>query len=222
MSKAKGFTLTEVIIAMAVMGILAAVLIPAITKVTPDSDSILFKKAYSTLEKTVSELINDDMSYPADLPTQASSDNPKRNVQPGFAYTTTTTDMGVPAGNDKFCYLFSQKMNTAGTPNCTLVNPANLTTPAFITNDGVAWYFLGALNTFTLIDDMAQAKQIFVDVNGAKAPNCGNAASPCVGTTQPDRFQMGVRYDGKIEVVQQTGQQRTGRDILTDPTDNRK
>ena len=60
----KGFTLSEVMVTLGVLGVLAAILIPAITKVTPSTERVMFKKAHATLEKAVSEMIEDETNYP--------------------------------------------------------------------------------------------------------------------------------------------------------------
>src|SRR5574344_1638469 len=60
----KAFTLSEILIAMLVMGVLAAFLIPAMTKMSPNDKGVLFKKSYAQLSEFVSEMINDETLYP--------------------------------------------------------------------------------------------------------------------------------------------------------------
>ena len=60
----KGFTLIEILVSMALVGILVAVLTPNIAKVMPDKKKALFIKAYSRTEMAVANMINDPEMYP--------------------------------------------------------------------------------------------------------------------------------------------------------------
>ena len=110
----KGFTLPEVIITLCILGVLAAILVPAITKASPDGNKVMLKKAYSTVEQTVSELINDDVNYPS----TAHFGDSYSSIQKGFAYKETVSNPTIPVGTEKFCYLFTQKLNTIGNVTC--------------------------------------------------------------------------------------------------------
>ena len=61
----KGFTLIEILIAMALVGIIVAVLTPNIAKVMPNKKKALFIKAFTRTEMAVSNMINDPEMYPA-------------------------------------------------------------------------------------------------------------------------------------------------------------
>lgn len=211
----KGFTLSEVMITLGILGVLAAIIIPAVMNVSPDSNKVMFKKAHSTLEKTVETLINDDVNYPSNV-TGQTTDGTNVTVARGFNNTDITGTV-VPAGNDKFCYLFAQQLNTVGTVTCT----ANQT-GTFETTDGISWFITPS--TFPLRADSYNT--IMVDVNGNKGPNCfrgdinGIACAASVQT--PDEFYLGVRYDGKILVdTTAVTTDIDGGTILTDPTRNK-
>ena len=60
----KGFTLAELLIALGVVGILVAILMPVIFSIIPDQNEIMAKKAYYTVQSVVSEMINDGSCYP--------------------------------------------------------------------------------------------------------------------------------------------------------------
>lgn len=51
----KAFTLSEALVTLAIIGVLAAILIPVVNNVKPDKDKILYKKALYTLTNAVSE-----------------------------------------------------------------------------------------------------------------------------------------------------------------------
>ena len=60
MRRFKGFTLTELMIALAVLGILVAVVTPAIMRARPNKNKMMVKKTFYTVENIVSSLINDE------------------------------------------------------------------------------------------------------------------------------------------------------------------
>ena len=55
----KGFTLTEVIIVLVILGALALILVPAMMKMMPDDHNIKYKKAFYTIQEIISDIIND-------------------------------------------------------------------------------------------------------------------------------------------------------------------
>ena len=64
MTKFKGFTLSEVLIAMLVLGIIVSASVPVILKLAPNKNVAMIKKAYYTTETVVNGLINDQYYYP--------------------------------------------------------------------------------------------------------------------------------------------------------------
>ena len=123
------------------------IMISSMQGALPDRNKTMFKKAYSVVERTVGELVNDETLYPYD------------ENRIGFNNTDNVTIPGtntVAGGARKFCELFISKLNTIGTPqysgqNCVID-----------TSDGVT-LMIPANATFP--------KVITVDVNGAKEPN---------------------------------------------------
>lgn len=201
----KGFTLPEVIITLCVLGVIAAVLVPTITKNRPDENKIMLKKAYSTVEQTISELINDDVNYPA---TELALNSNGVMTQRGFNYKTPHAN--IPANTEKFCYLFTQKLNTIGVAACD--DDGLLGT--FETSDGLRWWMKGDF-PMTPTPDYG----IIVDVNGDKGPNCEFYDADTCAASHPndvDTFTIFVRYDGKLSVDDAAAA------ILADPTNNKK
>lgn len=208
----KGFTLPEVIVTIFILGVIAAVLVPAATKSRPDENKIMLRKAYSTVEQTVSELINDDINYPATQTTTVGG----IPVQRGFNYTDAGSNGNIPANTDKFCYLFTQKLNTTEDGTCPITTDSTPPEP-FKTSDGVLWWLKGSFPT-NLVN-----YTITFDVNGDKGPNCGfttdyEAMNECNTSDLPlqDQFSVRVRYDGKISIGDY------GAEILSDRTNNEK
>lgn len=58
MNKIKAFTLAELMITFAIIGVLTAILIPALFKSTPDEQILKAKKAYNTFSRAIESLTN--------------------------------------------------------------------------------------------------------------------------------------------------------------------
>jgi len=194
----KGFTLAETLITMAVIGIIMALSIPAVIQSTNDTRP-LFKKAYNSVEETVSELVNDTALYPSG-------------------------DLSSPASGN-FCSNFFSKLNTIGTVSCG--NAALTTFPSGVptgtaadanATNAMRWYNLHPPSAFVIpaadtafttancdtattgIDVTGTPAanlcvKIRVDVNG---PNKG--ASINSAQTNQDIFDIYVTNSGKVTV----------------------
>lgn len=188
--------MAEVMVTIAILGVLAAVMIPTVTKLAPNSRKLMFKKAYSSTETVISELINDESLYAKDPDFT------------GFANTSAVTVAGVAySGATKFCNLFAEKLNVMGAVDCNTAKTLAVAAvpgsgPNFTTNDGVAWYV--DTNAFTL-DTPGETATINIDINGNTGysingnPNCVYvSAAVC---PEPDQFTITIRNDGKITVA---------------------
>ena len=79
----KAFTLTELLIALGVIGILAAILLPVISNLLPDQNVIMAKRAYYAVQNVVSDMINNADCYP-DKSRSSFSDHGKHFKRIGF------------------------------------------------------------------------------------------------------------------------------------------
>lgn len=219
MSIKNGFTLAEVMITLGVIGIMAALMIPAITNTAPSQNKVLFRKAYSTMEKVVSALSNDSTNYPTTNQTTADG------TFKIFNNTTATTN----GSTDKFCYFFADMLNTVGNTACPSSGVAGPTKFA-TTSDGIVWSMYISGTEFD-VNPTAYNTKIIIDVNpSAKSTNCTadtNGASygqtKCSVTSDcsknPDTFIIGVRYDGKLQVGVSDA---CAASILANPMNNSK
>lgn len=197
------FTLTELLIALGVIAILCAILMPVIFNLMPNQNTIMAKRAFYTVQSVVSELINDDACYP-DKTTAAEDADKRIGFDDGFgtpnclkwngSYVTTEG-----SANTKFLTLFKDKLG---------IDETEYTSNSFSTADGMDWLIsTGFVNNKT---DGGSAT-IIVDVNGVRTePNCsnnnktyteiGNPGSCADKTSGFDRFSMTVRGDGRVTI----------------------
>lgn len=207
----KGFTLSEVMITIGLVGVLAAILIPATTKITPSTNKIMAKKANYSLQKALANMINDDTNYPGDVMFAATT------VPQGFANTTATTN----GAANKFCYFLADQMNLVGTTTCGGAAPYT-----FTTTDGIVWRVTATAfansdtyNTMVIADVNPKAIGCTTDTAGtAYAAACSDVTASCKGN--PDTFIFGIRYDGKVRLGAGAGTDLCLNAILSNPTDN--
>lgn len=202
----KAFTLAEVLSTLLILGVLAAILIPTIVKIKPNSSKSMFKKAYYIAERVLSEIVNDETYYPEEdttIPNLVNEDAVK-------------TSLGEEvSGNEKFCLLFADKVNTTDSVDCTTTTIASGTTDLnsgnFTTADGITWHLpvtpVGSETTVFTNPNATPApalnsylRSIIVDINGTSekttaSPNCLYDATTC---PNPDQFEIKVYYNGKI------------------------
>ena len=176
----KGFTLAELMVCLALISIIATLMMPSITKLKPNKNKIMFKKAYSVAERTVSELIDDADLYPTGDEYQG-FDNTTEVYSTAMAKNSGVTppsSIGIPikgftcSGNGKFVCLFANQLDL-GNSNSGIAVDYNFSgsldgEPSFYTSDGVAWVL-----PITDFKPTSDYKAIYVDVNGKQnGPNC--------------------------------------------------
>ena len=114
MRNKNGFTLSEVMVTMAILGVLAAVIVSSISAMKPNVEKLMFKKAYRIAEAVVADMISDTSLY-----------LPNDEGESLFTY---------PADVD-FCEEFAKRVNTVDGYNCDGTDGSK----SFTTTDGVEW-----------------------------------------------------------------------------------
>ena len=198
----KAFTMAEVLMVLAVLGIIAAILIPSIAAMKPDQNRVMFKKAYYLTERLISEIVNDEELYTSGDGSEVgflrmgsakivelNGDETPRQVMEKNVWVNVGDDSNTLLQAKKLCLLFMDRLNlTTDDANTTACGSTNNFggNPNFKTVDGIWWYFPANNNTSSLASnatanggrwvstssDKLPEKIIRVDTNGDKRPNC--------------------------------------------------
>lgn len=209
MKRLKGFTLSEIMVALAVIGVLVAVVTPVIMQTKPNKNKMMVKKSFYTIEQVVSSLINDEHLYPDMRENCEGSD--LTNCAWGFDYDDAVKSEGMEyKGDYKFAALFKEKLNVAKEVVSSKVSGAGPDSgdfyPVFYTSDGIKWDFTGTkgawtsgkerVGTFADPTNAAGFGVIKVDVNGDDKPNlyCTDANQDC------DIYEVQILASGKLRI----------------------
>lgn len=180
--KLRAFTITEILIALAVIGVLTAILMPIVHALVPNQNVLMAKRTFYTVETIVNSIINDTGCYPATR-VRTGFDDGKGYRRCALWGTTSSNN-----ANTKFIKLFTDKMGHQRTTAGTIT-----------TNDGVTWT-ISNVNLTT----SAGTANIIVDVNGSKDPNCGQVATSTVCADGRDKgfdkYTMVIHANGKIDI----------------------
>lgn len=198
--KHSAFTISELLIALGVIAILTAILMPIVHSMVPSQNTLMVKRAFSTVETVVAGMINDNGCYPPILARQGFDD--------GLGYRKCPQwGAGQNDANTKFITMFTDKLDLRGG----ITNGAGGSV-SFVTKDGMSWNFqsIGFSGNGNAV--------LTIDVDGPnKGPNCGNVQlsgeCECISGVDAngncssprnkgfDKFTMNITPSGKIEIL---------------------
>jgi len=226
----KAFTLTELIIALGVIGVLATILMPVITNMIPDQNAIMAKRAYYAVQTIVSDIINDGDCYP-DTSKSSSEDLQRIGFDDGYKYPDckdwkaenddyytedeieTLEDgtevikhrKGDPkeySAKVKFITLFKKELDIKDGEK------TETGREKFVTRDGIRWGFENTAEFDSRKMDKDAGIWLYIDINGTKKPNKiyhAPSTNP-FGSTQTkdastyDTFAIRIFADGSIRI----------------------
>lgn len=204
MKQSNAFTLSELMVALGVLGILCAIVLPAITNNNPNQNKMMMKKAYNVFMDVTNELINDDGNYP-----MVYGLCPDDNEGGYIGFDCAENDSKLP-------YLFSKRLaiseqhvadestmrtdasySRSGLSAC---NGAASSCYFLKSEDGMTWAF--SKSKFTK-GDYTSSILIGIDVNGDKKPNCyeGSNTENCKDRESNfDQFRIKLFADGTMKI----------------------
>ncbi len=144
MIKNKAFTMSEALIVLGIVAVLAALSVVAITNSKPDENITLFRRAYSTTAKIVQDMMNDRELYPnadeeaKNIDTDSDSVLGSVGLSKGFMDFSITEEMKqkhpyLDTTGRKFAIAFAYKSNAVE------ISDIDNSTKAFTTPDGIYW-----------------------------------------------------------------------------------
>lgn len=201
----KGFTLIEVLITMAILGIIAGLLMSAISSAglrEQQRNKLLLKKAYTNLSENVANILSDRRNYPTGRLDQNANNPPRTFCEEFLSSINTIGDIGAPppgaltrtqffcqnGGNGQIVPAFA----TGTKVPAAFYNPQTSVTSA----DKMVWWGLGGTN-FPV--------DIVVDVNGTDWQRNANVAAGRSDKSKNifglDVFRLRVQADGRVDII---------------------
>ena len=194
MRRLKGFTLSELMVALAVIGILVAIVTPTIMKTRPNKNKMMIKKTFYTTEQIVAPLINDARLYPDMREACEGGVETTDNYYCAWGFDADDAvkyEGETYEGNTKFEGLFRSRLNVK-----------TGTGAVFYTTDGVKWDLSGTEGAWikkkTSGPKDAGIGKILIDVNGDDAPNARQSAS---SADDFDQYVIEIMATGKLKVA---------------------
>ena len=178
--KKQGYTLAEALIALTIVGIVSAILLPISTKFAPDTDKITYLKTYDSIVKVIEQAVNNPRIYPTMVNNNNYQEFPLVNIARAQIGDVVFGDQNV--GDNKLCDVLAYGLN--GDNNC---EQGNFTSP-----QGVGY------SVSTTIDNNANTyfSVVEFDINGVG--NGNDCSYNDVNCPNPDRFQLFVTARGDV------------------------
>ncbi len=194
--KKTGFTLAELLITLGIIGVIVAILVPAVNNAMPDENKTMYLKTYDTLSDTIKNLASNSQIYP--ICEQENnincSENPLLNT--GAPSMSPLRNDVRYRGDVKLCNLLALSFGAANSScsagDYTYSNDTFKNNLSFITSNGMQWK---VVQNRTIADGNATFQaDIYVDINGNK----GNNRIYSTTDTKPDIFKFMVAANGTV------------------------
>jgi hypothetical protein len=140
----KAFTITEAIISAAMLGVIAAIVLPMINDFQPNKDKTAYNKALYSMKSAVSNVMDNTFEIAANM---GSAYEPSKHLQ--------------NLTREQACKAFAENFNTTGSINCG-VN-GSYEEPNFVTTDGMRFWDIGGSGPFASEEDNDTSQVIKMD-----------------------------------------------------------
>ena len=194
--KKTGFTLAELLITLGIIGVIVAILVPAVNNAMPDENKTMYLKTYDTLSDTIKNLASNSQIYPiCEQDNNINcSENPLLNT--GAPLMSPLRSDERYRGDVKLCNLLALSFGAANSScsegDYTYSNDTFKNNLSFITSNGMQWK---VVQNRTIADGNATFQaDIYVDINGNKGNNRIYSATD----TKPDIFKFMVAANGTV------------------------
>ncbi len=208
----KGFTMAEILITLAIIGVVAAIALPAVTSLMPDKNKIMYLKAYDSLVSTIKSLAYNKSIFPPVINTGSSNirDISKATLANYSNVTIGDIDIEVTISdsnnvtNDKLCKVLANTFNILGSESCSQTEFPD--SPSFTTQNGMKWWIttpMARISGRSYSDGKRSTvveyySFVYVDVDPAmNSTNCFVTDAACEGRV-PDRFKFIVLAGGEV------------------------
>lgn len=207
MKKLLAFTLSELLISLAVLGLICAIILPAAMSNAPNQNKMMVKKSYYTFGEIISNLINNATLYPV---IEGYCFDKREYGYAGFDCYDTTAKLpyyfaknlnnriDLPLEMDDFTGSVSE-YKSSGLEKCIVTsgNCYRITTP-----DKTVWTFPESSSNYFEKGNANSYIYVGADVNGDKGPNCfqGENSSCSHRDKNFDQFIIRLFADGGVEI----------------------
>lgn len=215
--KQRAYTLAEVLIAVGIIGVLAAVMLPMVNKYKPDTTKILYLNTYDALAESISSAANNDAYYVKDNEIFSFERYPFANLDNYI--NSTNASYNIHGGTNKLCrvladnfdiientFLIRQNSPINGRRVCDdTYHPYNIPNdflPSFTSKNGIEFMITTRANPPQNNNNNYQT-DIIIDINGsANGNNCTYDIDDC---KKPDRFTFRVTADASLLPTDEMG-----------------
>lgn len=141
--KKRGFTLSELMITMTIVGVASALIVPAVQNIMPDKRKMLYMQKYTELVKVTQEIINDEELYYLNYARNL-SDNTWEATCQGLSCPGTPTKNGYTSslysGSNKYKNILAKKIANLD-PN---------SSQEFVDTDGTKYKITGGITVYNV------------------------------------------------------------------------
>ena len=209
MNKFKAFTLVEILLALAIVGIISAVTANQLRKMQVNKVFVSFKNCYSSMASTIRNLYDDEFNYPKISTGDYNSETGEMELL-GFAnhYYSSSSTSQPTRSSTKFSMLFMKDMLGSKATNNYVLDSSKHGIQFSAPNGS------DCLVQVLYLDEPSDANQGYIlivfDANGKQeGPNCpvkmdfvntgaGQRDESETSCTNPDRFRFYITKNGKI------------------------